>query len=150
MDYVLNTFHYKDPHESKVYTAAAEAAYTKAINETKGSRFAFMEFVYGTTTMRVVYELFSGIAPKTCDNFLQLCIGYQAGAQVFKYTGTEINRVVKGMYIQAGKITGKTNHPHGHSIYGGEFADESFAVKHSDVGLLGMCKRSGIKNSNEC
>lgn len=30
------------------------------------------------------------------------------------------------------------------SIYGGEFADESFHVKHCEVGLLGMCKRSGL------
>jgi peptidyl-prolyl cis-trans isomerase B (cyclophilin B) len=35
------------------------------------------------------------------------------------------------------------------SVYGGEFADESFHVKHTEVGLLGMCKRSGIKHSNE-
>lgn len=36
------------------------------------------------------------------------------------------------------------------SIYGGEFADESFHVKHTEVGLLGMCKRSGLKHTNEC
>ena len=54
--------------------------------------------------------------------------------------------MIKGMYIQAGTI--KTQKP-GASIYGGEFSDESFAVKHTEVGLLGMCKRSGVKHSNE-
>lgn len=32
----------------------------------------------------------------------------------------------------------------------GEFADESFAMKHTEAGLLGMCKRSGYANTNEC
>ena len=37
------------------------------------------------------------------------------------------------------------------SIYDeGEFADESFAMKHSEAGLLGMSKRSGYANTNEC
>ena len=37
----------------------------------------------------------------------------------------------------------------GCSIYGGEFADESFHVKHTEAGLLGMCKRTGLKHTNE-
>ena len=47
-----------------------------------------------------------------------------------------------------GKIdTHKDDHA---SIYpDGEFADESFHVKHTQIGLLGMCKRSGLKHSNE-
>ena len=32
----------------------------------------------------------------------------------------------------------------------GEFADESFEVKHQEAGLLGMCKRGGYANTNEC
>lgn len=33
---------------------------------------------------------------------------------------------------------------------GGEFADESFHVKHTETGLVGMCKRSGYSHSGEC
>ncbi len=29
------------------------------------------------------------------------------------------------------------------SIFEGEFADESFHVKHDEVGLVGMCKKKG-------
>lgn len=36
------------------------------------------------------------------------------------------------------------------SIFDGEFADESFEVKHTEPGLIGMCKRNGIANTNEC
>ena len=53
------------------------------------------------------------------------------------------------MYIQCGKLKAHKNPTKGVSIYGGEFADESFAVKHSEIGLLGMCKRGGQKHSNE-
>ena len=38
----------------------------------------------------------------------------------------------------------------GFSIYDGEFADESFNIKHEEPGLLGMCKRGSISHTNEC
>lgn len=60
-----------------------------------------------------------------------------------------INRFVRGMYLQMGKVNRK-NVGDACSIHGGEFADESFHVKHTDVGLLGMSKRSGVKHTNEC
>lgn len=31
-----------------------------------------------------------------------------------------------------------------HSIYDGEFTDESYHLKHEEIGLIGMCKRSGF------
>lgn len=43
-----------------------------------------------------------------------------------------------------------SNNGGGFSLYAGEFADESFQIKHSEPGLLGMCKRGGVPNSNEC
>ena len=47
------------------------------------------------------------------------------------------------MFIQGGRIAGGET-----SFFGGEFADESFQVKHTEIGLLGMCKRNGIKHTN--
>ena len=32
----------------------------------------------------------------------------------------------------------------------GEFADESFSIKHKQLGLVGMSQKRGCKNSNEC
>lgn len=52
------------------------------------------------------------------------------------------------MFIQAGKIKAK-EHPRGVTYEGGEFADESFHVRHTNIGLLGMCKRNGLKHTNE-
>lgn len=92
--------------------------------------------------------MFSNIAPKTCDNFMQLCCGHKRPSdnKEVGYKDTEVHRIVRGMYLQMGRITDKEGQ---NSVSGGEFADESFHVKHTDVGLLGMCKRSGVKHSNE-
>jgi len=38
-----------------------------------------------------------------------------------------------------------------YSVYeDGEFNDESFAFKHDEPGLLGMCRRNDYANTNEC
>lgn len=36
------------------------------------------------------------------------------------------------------------------SIFEGEFPDESFHVKHTEIGLVGMSKKKGFQHSNEC
>ena len=48
-----------------------------------------------------------------------------------------------------GKITPSKAPELGTSIFGGEFEDESFHVKHKEIGMLGMCKRGGLSNTNE-
>lgn len=57
-------------------------------------------------TQRVVIELFSEFAPKTCANFLKICKGEGVNnhAEKLSYVGTEFSRVVKGMYVQGGDI----------------------------------------------
>lgn len=107
---------------------------------------------------KVVFELFDEYCPKTCDNFRKLCEGYQQFDPETKqqgdkigYAGTEFHRAVKGLYVQGGdlsRITAKSKL--GLSIYGGQFADESFHIKHTEPGLIGMCKRGTIPNTNEC
>ena len=53
------------------------------------------------------------------------------------------------MFIQCGRIKANKNADKGVSSFGGEFSDESFHIKHTEIGLLGMCKRNGHKHSNE-
>ena len=47
MDYALFSFKAKDDNETKFYTNSAEIAYAKAVNKSKTSKFAFMEFECG-------------------------------------------------------------------------------------------------------
>jgi cyclophilin family peptidyl-prolyl cis-trans isomerase len=58
---------------------------------------------------------------------------------------------VPGKFIQGGDIRRLFGLPGAFSTYAdGEFADESFAKKHTEPGLLGMCHRQGYANTNEC
>lgn len=60
-----------------------------------------------------------------------------------------MHRVVKGMYMQCGNLN-KHFAKENTSIFGGEFADESYEIKHTEIGLLGMCKRKSYHHSNMC
>lgn len=96
------------------------------------------------------FELFNDIAPRTVANFLGLCQGFsRADKEKLTYVGTDVHRIVKGMFIQMGKITPTKAPELGTSIYGGAFEDESFHVKHSEIGMLGMCKNGGLSHTNE-
>lgn len=54
----------------------------------------------------IVFELFTDIAPNTCNNFLALCKGFTKSDGTFiSYQNTEIHRIVAGMYIQGGRIS---------------------------------------------
>ena len=95
--------------------------------------------------------MFNDIAPRTVANFLALCEGHtRADGEQLTYQSTEIHRIVKGMYVQCGRIEPTKNPDQGCNLYGGEFEDESFQIRHEEVGMLGMCKRNGLKHTNEC
>ena len=146
--WALHNFSYMDKSHSFVYDKLANDCYRKMINNSKTRKYVSMNFNFQGMDHQVVYELFTDIAPRTCQNFIALCNNQsKSDGKDLSYVGTEVHRVVKGMYLQCGKIEDKKNE--GASIYGGEFEDESFHVKHTEIGLLGMCKRNGLKHTNE-
>ena len=154
VEWALQQFRYTDRTSSLIYKKLASDAHRKAVNETAGRSYVQLKINTGAALPSpVVIELFEDICPKTCENFRKLCEGFkpEGSQEAIGYSGTEIHRVVKGMYVQAGDL----NKAHGfqaagYSIYGNEFADESFQVKHTEAGLVGMCKKNGKAHSNEC
>lgn len=155
----MKEFRYTDKNSSALYKQLAADAYRQAINNTPGRSYVYMNINTGANVpSKVVFELFDEYCPKTCDNFRKLCEGYQQFDPETKqqgdkigYAGAEFHRAVKGLYVQGGdlsRITAKSKL--GLSIYGGQFADESFHIKHTEPGLIGMCKRGTIPNTNEC
>ena len=93
--------------------------------------------VGGKSAGRIVIDLYGEIAPKTAENFRQLCSG-EAG---FGYAGSSFFKVVSELTLQAGAIEG-----HG-SIYGPTFAHENYNIKHNVAGMVSMVN-SGVGGSS--
>lgn len=95
----------------------------------------------GDPVKRMVFELFSDVAPKTAENFRALCTGEKGvGTRLGKplhYKGTFFHRIIKGFIAQGGDFLRQEGSA-GESIYGDKFPDESPKLKHDEPGLLSM------------
>ncbi|RXK40892.1 peptidyl-prolyl cis-trans isomerase H [Tremella mesenterica] len=108
----------------------------------------FFDIMIGDTPAgRIKMELFSDITPLTAENFRQLCTGEQRiNAIPQGYKKATLHRIPQFM-IQGGDFI-RGDGTGSFSIYGGEFEDENFTVKHTSPGLLSMAN-SG-PNTNGC
>lgn len=88
----------------------------------------------GVPLGRMVFELFSDLAPRTCENFRCLCTGERATAETgensLSFLRSCFHRIIAGFMAQGGDFTNGDG-TGGVSIYGDRFEDESFGAKHS-------------------
>lgn len=93
---------------------------------------------------RIILQLYTDIVPRTCANFIKLC----KGVDEISYKNTPFHRIISGYLCQGGDVT-NFDGSGGISIYGGDFEDENFKLKHTSPGILSMWNNGKHTNNSK-
>ena len=105
------------------------------------------------TTERIIIGLYGKECPNTARNFLGLCEGFEKTTphekRKLSYENCKFHRVIPGFMLQSGDFTHHDG-TGGESIFSTRsFADESFKLKHTGLGILSMANRGKDTNTSQ-
>lgn len=111
-------------------------------NKKKKEDLVFLEIgMKKKSAGKIIIRLFSDIVPKTCQNFRTLC-------EREMYKNSPFHRIINNFMIQGGDYT-EGNGTGGKSIYGKNFPDENFKIKHNRPYLLSMANKGKDTNGSQ-
>ncbi|OAA55010.1 peptidyl-prolyl cis-trans isomerase [Niveomyces insectorum RCEF 264] len=117
-----------------------------------GNPLVFFDITVGGEPLgRITFELFKDVVPKTAENFRVFCTGESQDPQGWPrgYKGSKFHRIIPNFMCQGGDFL-NGNGTGSVCIYGGKsFADESFARKHDQPGLLSMANAGPNTNGSQ-
>ncbi|MCQ2817542.1 MAG: peptidylprolyl isomerase [archaeon] len=157
--YCIETFNYYDKRKTEEFVEETKQT-VKEFLQTNGNKYVFFDFKVekpeseenkekeDSKYERVIIELFNNKCPITTKNFLSICKGENnEKGEMLSYENTIIHRVSPNSFIQGGDLPANEG---GRSIYGKNFNDEHYDVKHNSHGILGMVKKGMSPHTNEC
>lgn len=94
----------------------------------------------------LVFQLYSNILPKTCENFITLCLGSKGSS--LSYKGSRIHRIVEHGWLQGGDVQncaegGRSN------TFRSTLEDECFGISHDRRGVLSMVKNGRYTSTSQ-